>query len=215
MNAAADIRTLRRIGAALWLLLLASLAGAAVWLVLRVHTGAQRQLDGIEPRFARLLGLIDQRAALEAAATAAGTELARHSYPATRDASQAGNQIPVYLRDASGKISQVSQPIALNKGNFAQFITGSVYRCPSYSSSYCNWRNNLKPWRDNAVNSGGPGPIRQNYHRHSLVKSLTNKSPGGRSHKPHHSILPALNKASIYRCIHPSKSSTPLCGAQI
>ncbi|QGY29846.1 phage tailspike protein [Pantoea cypripedii] len=38
------------------------------------------------------------------------------------DASKAGNQIPVYLRDASGKISQISQPIALNKGNFAQFI---------------------------------------------------------------------------------------------
>jgi len=38
------------------------------------------------------------------------------------DASQSGNQIPVYLRDASGKVSQIGQPIALNKGNFAQFI---------------------------------------------------------------------------------------------
>jgi amylovoran biosynthesis protein AmsF len=38
------------------------------------------------------------------------------------DASQAGNQIPVFLRDANGKVSQISQPIALNKGNFAQFI---------------------------------------------------------------------------------------------
>lgn len=38
------------------------------------------------------------------------------------DASQTGNQIPVFLRDANGKVSQISQPIALNKGNFAQFI---------------------------------------------------------------------------------------------
>jgi len=38
------------------------------------------------------------------------------------DASQSGNQIPVYLRDARGNVSQVSQPIALNQGNFAQFI---------------------------------------------------------------------------------------------
>lgn len=38
------------------------------------------------------------------------------------DASQPGNQIPVYLRNASGKISQIKQPIPLNKGNFAQFI---------------------------------------------------------------------------------------------
>jgi len=38
------------------------------------------------------------------------------------DASQSGNQIPVFLRDAKGKVSQISQPIALNKGNFAQFI---------------------------------------------------------------------------------------------
>lgn len=38
------------------------------------------------------------------------------------DASQAGNQIPVFLRDASGKLSQLTQPIALNKGSFARFI---------------------------------------------------------------------------------------------
>ncbi|MGK3114177.1 phage tailspike protein [Candidatus Pantoea formicae] len=41
---------------------------------------------------------------------------------AGQDASKAGQQIPVFLRDASGKVSQISQPIALNKGNFAQFI---------------------------------------------------------------------------------------------
>ena len=38
------------------------------------------------------------------------------------DASQSGNQIPVFLRDANGKVSQIGQPITLNKGNFAQFI---------------------------------------------------------------------------------------------
>ena len=38
------------------------------------------------------------------------------------DASQAGNQIPVFLRDASGKLAQITQPIALNKGSFARFV---------------------------------------------------------------------------------------------
>lgn len=100
---APDIRTLRRVGAAFWLLLLLGLATAAVWLVLRVHGGAQRQLDSIEPRFARLLGLIDQRAALEAAATAAGAELARHSYPAGREVSQAANDAQQRAREVFSK----------------------------------------------------------------------------------------------------------------
>ncbi|POW59656.1 amylovoran biosynthesis protein AmsF [Candidatus Pantoea alvi] len=38
------------------------------------------------------------------------------------DASQAGNQIPVFLRDDSGKLAQITQPIALNKGSFARFV---------------------------------------------------------------------------------------------
>ncbi|WP_311791644.1 MULTISPECIES: phage tailspike protein [Pantoea] len=42
------------------------------------------------------------------------------------DASQAGNQIPVFLRDASGKLAQITQPIALNKGSFARFVQGNA-----------------------------------------------------------------------------------------
>ncbi|MCZ4060736.1 phage tailspike protein [Pantoea sp. LMR881] len=51
------------------------------------------------------------------------------------DASKAGNQIPVFLRDASGKVSEISQPIALNKGNFAQFIhdNSALIADPSHS----------------------------------------------------------------------------------
>ncbi|MRS17747.1 amylovoran biosynthesis protein AmsF [Enterobacteriaceae bacterium RIT692] len=51
------------------------------------------------------------------------------------DASQTGNQIPVFLRDANGKVSQISQPIALNKGNFAQFIhdNAALIANPSHS----------------------------------------------------------------------------------
>lgn len=38
------------------------------------------------------------------------------------DASQPGNQIPVFLRDANGNLAQITQPITLNKGNFDQFV---------------------------------------------------------------------------------------------
>ncbi|KAA5933493.1 MULTISPECIES: phage tailspike protein [Pantoea] len=51
------------------------------------------------------------------------------------DASKPGNQIPVFLRDASGKVSEIAQPIALNKGNFAQFIqdNAALIADPSHS----------------------------------------------------------------------------------
>ncbi|QZX96892.1 amylovoran biosynthesis protein AmsF [Pantoea alfalfae] len=51
------------------------------------------------------------------------------------DASKPGNQIPVFLRDASGKVSEIAQPIALNKGNFTQFIqdNAALIADPSHS----------------------------------------------------------------------------------
>lgn len=38
------------------------------------------------------------------------------------DPTQAGNLIDVFLKNANGKLSKIEQPIALNKGNFQQFI---------------------------------------------------------------------------------------------
>lgn len=38
------------------------------------------------------------------------------------DASQPGNQIPLFLRDASGKLSPVSQPLTLNKASLTRFV---------------------------------------------------------------------------------------------
>ncbi|WP_456310199.1 phage tailspike protein [Serratia proteamaculans] len=51
------------------------------------------------------------------------------------DPTQAGNLINLYLRDASGKLSQVQQPVALNKGNFEQFIAdnAALIADPSHS----------------------------------------------------------------------------------
>jgi amylovoran biosynthesis protein AmsF len=51
------------------------------------------------------------------------------------DASKPGNQIPVFLRDANGKVSQIAQPVALNKGNFSQFIqdNAALIADPSHS----------------------------------------------------------------------------------
>lgn len=51
------------------------------------------------------------------------------------DASQAGNQIPVFLRDANGSVSEISQPVILNKGNPTQFIkdNAALIAAPAHS----------------------------------------------------------------------------------
>ncbi|MDL4914790.1 MAG: phage tailspike protein [Enterobacterales bacterium endosymbiont of Blomia tropicalis] len=51
------------------------------------------------------------------------------------DASQAGNQIPVFLRDANGSVSEISQPVILNKGNLTQFIkdNAALIAAPAHS----------------------------------------------------------------------------------
>ena len=51
------------------------------------------------------------------------------------DPTQAGNLISLYLRDAKGNVSEVQQPVALNKGSFEQFIAdnAALIADPSHS----------------------------------------------------------------------------------
>lgn len=58
------------------------------------------------------------------------------------DPSKAGNQIPVYLRDATGKVSQIEQPVALNKGNFARFIHDNAALIADPAHSMAVYDNN-------------------------------------------------------------------------
>jgi general secretion pathway protein M len=89
--------------AAFWVLLLGgglALAGQWVW---QLHRAAAQQIETLEPRIARLSGLGENRARLREAAQQAARAVERHTYPATRDASQAGNDAQQRVRDLFSK----------------------------------------------------------------------------------------------------------------
>lgn len=83
---------------ALTLLLLAlpfMAAGAYVW---QQHLWAQAQLSELAPRHARLQGMRTMQPELQAAANQAQTTLSQHIYPATLDATKAGNDAQQRIR---------------------------------------------------------------------------------------------------------------------
>ena len=79
------------------LLALLPLAALAVYL-LEQHAWAQRQIDELEPRHARLAGLAASHDALAAAGTTARERLAEFVYPVTQDLTQAGNDAQQRVR---------------------------------------------------------------------------------------------------------------------
>ena len=86
-----------------WLLLIGGgLAAAGQW-VWQLHQTAVQQIETLEPRMARLAGLGEDRARLQAAAQQAAQAVERHAYPAARDASQAGNDAQQRVRDLFSK----------------------------------------------------------------------------------------------------------------
>lgn len=92
--------TLRRallIGLTLALAALPLAAGA--WYVLRKHVWAQEQLDQLAPRYARLVGMQQQGAELQAASEQAAALRARTIYPVVQDEAQTGNQMQQKVRD--------------------------------------------------------------------------------------------------------------------
>ncbi len=88
---------------AFWLLVLGAAAVYATQRVWNAHVNAQAQLESLEPRYARLVGLAEDRQKLEAALEAARQTLGRHVYPAARDVSQAGNDAQQRARDVFTK----------------------------------------------------------------------------------------------------------------
>lgn len=81
------------------LLLLAALAGGIAFFVQGIHTADEERLETIEPRFARLAGLATDKGELAAAVAATRSAVSRHIYPASREASQAGNDAQQRARD--------------------------------------------------------------------------------------------------------------------
>lgn len=88
----------------LWVLgaalaLLAVLVGAAAMAVIGFHERTRNQLDAIEPRYARMLGYLNERQSLRAGAAGASAAMGMHFYPADKDVSQAGNDAQQRVRD--------------------------------------------------------------------------------------------------------------------
>lgn len=92
---------------------------AGGWYVLNKHHWAQSRLSELEPRYARLLGLLEQRTEISAALAQAKDAQVRYVYPATQDAAVAGNAAQQRVREilsASGlqiSSSQVLPPKAV------------------------------------------------------------------------------------------------------
>ena len=82
-------------------------AGAYVW---REHRLTQQRLVDLEPRYARLAGLLERKAELEVMGTHANQQLARLAYPVTLDVTQAGNDAQQRIRTlfADSKLDIIS-----------------------------------------------------------------------------------------------------------
>jgi len=80
------------------LLVLLAAAAAFGWIYAKHHR-AQQQLDDLEPRYARLLGMQAQQDEVRQALQRIATVKARHIYPAENDATQTGNALQQRLRD--------------------------------------------------------------------------------------------------------------------
>lgn len=91
----------------LWLLLATGavvvlLAVGAGFYVFQKHQWAQAQLAALEPRYARLAGLRLSEPELDQISTANRARLAQYVYPASQDASQAGNDAQQRIRAVLG-----------------------------------------------------------------------------------------------------------------
>ena len=82
-------------------------AGMYVW---RAHHLSQQRLADLEPRYARLAGLLERKAELEVMGTQANQQLARLAYPVTLDVTQAGNDAQQRIRTlfADSKLDIIS-----------------------------------------------------------------------------------------------------------
>lgn len=79
------------------LLLLLPVLGAGVFVWSR-HVAVQSLLDTLEPRYARLLGMVEHKAELQTSGLQVREQLSRLAYPAGQDVTQAGNDAQQRIR---------------------------------------------------------------------------------------------------------------------
>lgn len=91
------------LAALFWLLLLGGLLALGVQWWWNLHETAARQIETVEPRYARLLGLGNDKTRLQEVTAQVARDIERHAYPGSRDASQAGNDAQQRVRDAFSK----------------------------------------------------------------------------------------------------------------
>lgn len=91
------------------LVLLLPVAGAALY-VWTQHQRVQNRLADLEPRYARLQGLLQRQADLKALAVQVNGQLVRLTYPAAQDVTQAGNDAQQRIRSlfAESKLDIIS-----------------------------------------------------------------------------------------------------------
>lgn len=102
-------------------LLLPLVAGAAyVWIH---HHNLQSHLADLEPRYARLAGLLEREAELKAMGVQANQQLARLAYPAVQDVTQAGNEAQQRIRSlfSDSKLDIISIQVLPPKKEDAKF----------------------------------------------------------------------------------------------
>lgn len=91
------------------LALLLPMAGAGFF-VWTKHQLVQSMLSDLEPRYARLAGLLERQADLKALSVQASEQLTRLTYPASQDVTQAGNDAQQRIRGlfAESKLDIIS-----------------------------------------------------------------------------------------------------------
>lgn len=91
------------------LLLLLPVAGAGLYVWIH-HQRIQNHLADLEPRYARLAGLLEHQADLKALGLQANQQLTRLAYPVSQDVTQAGNDAQQRIRNvfAESKLDIVS-----------------------------------------------------------------------------------------------------------
>ena len=102
-----------------WLLPLCVIAiplGFGGWYLAQKHQWAQTRLDGLEPRYARILGLQANVPVLDKAIEDAEAMLERHAYPSKQDESQAGNAPQQHSFGIAALRSSNSEVCSLQQG---------------------------------------------------------------------------------------------------
>ena len=89
--------------------LLLPLAGAGLYVWIH-HQRIENHLADLEPRYARLAGLLERQAELQTLGIKANEQLTRLSYPAAQDVTQAGNDAQQRIRSlfAESKLDIIS-----------------------------------------------------------------------------------------------------------